>query len=228
MPRADDIRASGMTGAGEAAQSETDKVLQGLDNQVEEERERTIGALSFSRMRLSWRPEDRAQMAQIRNTVDRVLLNHFADAYALMVDIFDIVREKEADSYGEVKTDNLGLPVYKRALTGGFVEDWTRLTTREKEHFLFRITTSQFSWKQARDDLWAESLFAKAMFTETFARSYDQGYSGTIEDRTARANSVAAEERYFAVYTAYLSRKADSIIQSLDFLALRIRDTLHE
>lgn len=225
--RTDEVRATGKTGGAEAAEAEAEEILQAMSNETEEERERTIVPLSFARMRLEWRPEDRVQMTHIRTVVDGMLIDEFPDTYALMHELFDIVRERVVNERtGEFKVDMYDLPVWKMSNTGRPIEDYAKLTMRDRENFLFRITTQLFLWSQKQADLWAESLFAKAQFTEKHAIEYGRGVSGTIEDRTAAANRRTAEERYFAIFTAYLSRKADVLIRSMERIEQRLKDTL--
>jgi len=226
MPTLDRVRKSGKTGANEAAEEAAEELLAEPDNDLPEEDAR-YGRLSFSRMRIDWTKEDVMQMTALRIAVDQKLQEDFAGAYAVMFDLYVLVREQEVDEKtGEFRKDINGLPVWKRTRSGAPIEDWTRLTSREKENFLFRITTQVFEWSQYSANLWAESMFAKAEWTEAHAIGYTEGIGGTVDDRTAHANRKSAEERYFAVYMAAISRKAEAIVRSMEMLSRRLAETL--
>jgi hypothetical protein len=227
MPRRDDVRVSGKTGAAEAGEDQAKAMLEGMDNQLAEERERTLSALSFSRMKTDWRSEDYAELALLKKLGDGILDNAFGQAYEIMFELYDVVREPEVDEQtGEIKLDRDRRPIWKRTVSGGYSEDWSRLTLKQREDFVFRISGQIFYWEQRKADLWLEAMVAKALMTERFSVGYDEVISGTIEDRTARANMRSAEDRYFAIYTGYISRKADGIVRSMEMLCRRISETL--
>lgn len=225
--RHDEVRISGKTGGREAAEKESSEMLKALEPELPEDRERSISALTFSRMRLNYSQEEKAQFVQLNDIAERRMVLHFADAYAIMNDLYDVVRTHEVDdSTGLVKTDRYGLPVWKRTLSGYPAEDWSQLTHRQKEDFLFKITTSLFKWKQEQAEFWVSAMMTKAEFTEKFSVEYGKSMSGTIEDRTAAANIRSAEEKYFAIFRTYISKKADAIVESMEMLGQRLKDTL--
>ena len=133
-----------------------------------------------------------------------------------MFDVYATVRTQAADANGEPQVDQFGLPLWVKTNSGGWEEDFTRLTSKAKEDFLFKITTNIFDWQQRSTDLWGEAMFAKAQWEERFAIAYDDGLSGTIDDRRARGNKDAADERYFAIFLSLMSRKAEAIVRSMD------------
>lgn len=192
-----------------------------------EERARKWASPTFSRMNTEWGGEHRAMVQRIHATVDGVILQRFADAYRVMNDLYDVVREQDYDeATGVAKFDQWGHKVWRRSPTGSYYEDWSRLTTRQKEDFLFRITGDIFLWSQEAADLWGEAMFAKGIWQEAFSTAFDAPMSGTVEDRTAVGNIKSAEERYFAIFTSLLSRRADAIVRSLELLGQRIKDSL--
>lgn len=221
-------RASGQSQAAEVAEEQALVLVEPLEEEVlPEERGRMFETMGFSRVRMTWQDGADAMVARIREVVDDAILTHFTDAYSIMSDLYDVVREQEVDqATGELVTDPYGMPVHVRTPSGGYYEDWSRLTDRQREDFLFRITTSLFAWEQRAADLWGEAMFAKAVWTEAFAIGYDAPVKGTIEDRTARANVESAEDRYFAILQSLLSRKADALVRSMTLLSQRLKDTM--
>lgn len=215
----------------DAAVRETQDAAEQAEEQVEEqvldaERRRMFKTPGFARMRLDWEGDDRAVVQRAQSSVEGRINRLFADALGLMYDLYDVVRTPEATEDGERKVDHLGLTVWKRKPSGDFEEDWTRLTQRQKEDFLFRITTRLFDWEQRAADLWMDSMFAKAQWEESFAYAYDRPLAGTIDDRRAKGNIDSAEERYFAIYQSALSRRADAIVRTMGLLGQRLKDTL--
>ena len=169
-------------------------------------------------------------MDRVQGVIEGKVVEVFKDALGLMNEIWDVVREQEINTAtGELLVDPYGFPVWRRdPISGRYFEDWSRLTYKQREDFLFQITTTLFDWEQRRERLWTEAMFGKAMFTERFAIEYDAPMSGTIDDRNAVGNVKAAEDRYFALMLTSVSRRADAIVRTLNNLALRLRDTIQQ
>lgn len=220
-------RASGQTAAAEEAKEATDDLDQPMEHDLPEDRPRSRHRTPvFARMRTEWNREDHLVVQRAQVAVDERIQRAFAGAFEVMNEVYDIVREPEVDDGGEVIRDRWGWPVWARNDYGGFVEDFTRLTVKQKEHLLFKITTRIFEWEQAAADAWGEAMLAKAAFEEQFAIGFDKSSKGTVDDRKAQGNLEAREERYFAIFVSTYSRKADAIVRSLTLLGQRLRDTL--
>src|SRR5690606_7956211 len=124
---------------------------------------------SLSRMSTSW-GEDEEVVQQLLSGIDGIILSRFSEAYLIMEEIYEVVREPMVDERtGEVLSDHLGLTQWRRSPVGGYVEDWSRLGIKQREHFIYRIVTNHFIWSQNAADLWTESMFAKAVWQESFA-----------------------------------------------------------
>lgn len=215
--------------ANREAEGQADAMDQPDDDRVlPEERGEWFNSPGFRRMKTEWSGEDKAQLDRVQGVIDRRIFDLFKPAYALMSDLYDIVREPEADTAtGEIKKDPYGFVIWARdPITGLYIEDWSRLTITQRENFLFRIAGSLYEWELAAVDMWTEAMFAKGIFTERFAIEYDRPMTGTIDDRNAVGNVKAAEERYFALMMTACSRKADAIVRTLTNLQLRLKDTL--
>lgn len=215
-----------------AADEEADKVVGGVDEAMEEEildieRALTFQSTALSRMRTTWQEENQASMVRIRSAVEDAFLDAFMDAHLVMEDLYGVVREPVIDpETGEVQQDAHGLTVWVKDEYGRYVEDWNRLGHKEREHFLLHLTTHLFEWEQRAADIWAEAMFAKSVWTESFAHFFDEARGGTVDHRNARGNMKSAEDRYFAVYYSVLSKKADSLTRSLERITLRLRDSM--
>lgn len=221
-------RASGHTPAEEVTREESREADKPTAPELPDERERRFRTPGFSRMRTDWRGPDAVIMTAVHNAVNRRIAHEFSDAYSIMHELYDVVREPVVEG-DEPVVDEYGWPVWRQTPTGNFVEDWSRLTSKERERFLYQLTTRLFDWSQRAAEGWGESMMAKVIWEESFAAGYESlppisATRPTIDDRTNRARLVSSEQRYFAVFLAYYSRKADSIVRNLELLAQRLKD----
>lgn len=205
----------------------------GMDTPMEvethEERTREMKTPGFARMRTDWEGPDAATVKGVIEVVNNRLLVTFADAYQIIYEVYEIVREPEVDEHGEVITDRHGFPVWRRTASGAPVEDFTRMTVRQKENILFQITTRVFDWEQRAADVWGEAMFAKAQWEEAFAEGFTHAKDTkriTDEMGTQHARISAREERYLAIFKSLYSRKADALVRSLTLLGQRLKDVL--
>lgn len=198
------------------------------DVRVHEDHTRELRTPGFSRMRTDWHGEDAVQINGLKYIVDGRILALFQDAFVLMNDLWDIVREPQRDpDTGFPVKDAHGFNVWARTESGAFIEDYSKLGIREREDLLFRITTNIFEWKQQAADLWGEAMFSKALWEEAYSRGFTEPTGRlTVDDRTNRARVYATEERYFSIFQTLLSRKADAVVSSVELLAQRLKDVL--
>lgn len=222
------VRASGETTAEETTKEVAEQFAEpiqvpNLPGEDPKSRFRTPG---FSRMRTSWSREDAIILQGAKDAVQGQIMRNFADAYEVMNQVYDLVRTPEVDANGVVQTDQYGFVIWARTPAGGYDEDFTRLTLKQREDLLFRITTRLFEWSQRAANAWSEAMFAKAQWEERHSISFDAPMQGTIDDRRAYANVEAAEERYFAIFLSTYSRRADAVCRSMELLGQRIKDSM--
>lgn len=220
-------RVSGKT----AAEENAEEGYQNLDKEVDsavlpEERDLDFSTPGFSRMRTDWKSGEAAVLARVRTAAQERLYAEFADAYSIMSDLYDLVRTPMLNEEGEPYLDPYGFIIWKRMESGSYEEDWSRLTSKQQEEFIFRITTQTFEWSQRAADIWGEAMFAKAIWAESYAIEFDAPHTGTEAVRKARGDMKAAESRQFAIFVAYASRKADALIRTMDNLNLRLSQVL--
>lgn len=224
-------RASGATQAEEvvkAVSEGNDKDEAAEDPAASDDSPRSIfRAPGFHRMSFQWSGEDGRIVAQAQSVVEDRIRANFQDAYQIMFELFMIVRKPVInEGTGEIVADRFGFPEWQRTQAGDWVEDWSALSRKDKEDFLFKITTRLFAWELRAAEAWGEAMFAKAMWEERFAISYDAPVHGTIEDRTAKGRIGASEERYFGIFQTLYSRKADAIVRVMNLLGQRLKDTM--
>lgn len=216
------------TPAAEAAVREASKEAdETMEVDVHQDRTREMKTPGFSRMRTDWHGPDATQISALKAIVDGRILVLYSDAFVIMNEVYDLVREKQADSDGVILVDSHGFPIWERHPSGAFVEDFTVLTLGQKEDLLFRITTRLFEWQQTRADLWGEAMFAKAQWEEAMAIGFDDPPGRlTVDDRTQKGRLYSRDERYFAIFRSLLSRRADAVTSSLELLGQRLKDSL--
>jgi hypothetical protein len=231
MSDPDQIRASGSTQNDEVTEAEAGS----LEETVEQSLDLTTlnvepTRATFTRIRTDWTGEEGDVVASLHGQIDTIMHSTFPDVYQLLEELYDIVRTPEVDAEGHPILDLHGKKVWSRNFYGDWHEDWSKLTRMEQEHFMFRITTRLTIWRQRSDKLWMEALLAKARWEERFSVAYGAasfaGRRDTIESRTSHAKADAAEERYFAVYTAAVSRRSASLVGSMELIAQRIKDVM--
>jgi hypothetical protein len=205
---------------------------QGLEPDLPPDRTRQFTHTSFSRMRTGWRGDDDTRLAEVKAIADDIIRSEFADAFAVIERIHRYVRTPVVDpSTGEIRAYPDGTPMWEADETGMPSENWGQLGDTERQGILLTIATWLFEWEIRSVDKWAEAMFAKVQWEETFARGFialpGASITGkpTIDDRTQWGHQFSAEERYFAVFRSVLSRKADALVRSMNRLARLLEGT---
>jgi hypothetical protein len=222
----DSVRISGKTTSEEVTADQRDQLDEQINPELPDERERKFQRAGFSRPKMEWTPEQRLNIVSMHQAVNDRLLQTFEDAYRVMHELFELIREPVMVN-GEVIRDRNGNPEYRKTAAGLPVEDWGKLTSRERERFLYLITTRLFVWEQRATEAWAESMYAKVEWEMSFSDGFaklEQGQKDTIEGRTAQGKLNAREDHYMAIFVTYYSRKADSLVRSMERLSQRLKD----
>jgi len=217
-------RKSGKTGAEEDAITAAQEMPRDMTDALPDEEVEQVRTPKFMRMRTSWTRDEGLLMRQVFSECDTIIGNTFGDAMVILGEIMDLIREPLTIE-GEIQHDRDGKPLYRRNAYGGYVEDFTRLTSRQMADFFGRITIRLFAWEQEAANMRGAALFAKAAFEEQYAIAYDEPVGRvTVEGRQAIANSDAAEERYHAVFRTIVSHRADAVVRSMERISQRLKD----
>lgn len=203
--------------------AEADKTM---SVEMHDDKTRNFRRLGLSRMKREWSPDESVEMDGIHQKVDDLMLKMFGEAYLVINEIYEVVRFQLADEDGVLLVDRHGFPLWERTPSGAFVEDYSRLTSRQMQNYLFKITTRLFDWKQKQAELWGEAMLAKALWEESFSVSYDNSSGKAVEDRTQKGRLGSREERYFGIFLAMVSKKADYLVNSLELLSQRLKDVV--
>jgi hypothetical protein len=202
-----------------------------VEPDIPPDRARGFTHTGFSRMRITWLDDDQERLAIVRATANDIIQAEFRVAFAVLDMLHRQVRRPLADSDGVVQTYDDGSPKWELDEYGVPTENWGRLDPRTRENAMHVIAVFLVEMELKAVDLWAEAMFAKVIWEEKFAKNFtalpkDQ-LSGkpTIQDRTQWGHRNSTEERYFAVFCAVLSKKADALVRSMNRLYKLLENT---
>jgi hypothetical protein len=197
---------------------------EGLEASVAGDRMTRFGKQGFARMRRTWNVEDGYVIDVIMADANKIIRDTFPVAFALMNKIYETVRFCKCDEEtGLVLVGPDGGPQWETGPDGEPLEDWTRITDKDRNNWLDFITMHLFEWEQIAQQLWGKSMFARGKWEESFSLAYQSGLSGsTVEDKTQYGQSTAMESRYFGIFQTMVSRQAEALVRSMT----RIQDLL--
>jgi hypothetical protein len=183
------------------------------------DRMRLFSQTGFSRMKLTWAPDEAAVMQRIWAESDRVIEAYFGEAFDILELIYKAVRvPKPGADPGEVMTDAHGRTQWLLDEEGRPVEDWTRLGDKQRDTFLNQLMINLFAWEQTAAKLWGDAMFAKGLWEEKFSSTFfaAPGSRPTEADRTQHGRRSSMQERYFAVFKSMVSRRAEAVVKSMN------------
>lgn len=224
------VRQSGKTPAEEATEEQVEDYGQPVAVELPEERATKFRTQGLSRIRTDWQPEDQVVVQRVQTLTEQRLGEEFADLYGVLYELYDIVREKKTDPHtGAVIRDNDGLPEWRVRRNGNYIENWENLSKKQVSNFLFTITTSLIMWSQRAANIWLESMVAKTDWEIAFSEGFESikpisATKPTVQDREARGKLDSKEEKYFALYQTYYSKRAEALVRYMELLGQRLKD----
>jgi hypothetical protein len=161
-------------------------------------------------------------MHEVLAVTEQIIRAEFHVAFAVMETLYRKVRSPLVDGEtGEVLAYDDGSPKWETDEYGVPVENWSRLDPDTRSNMRHLLTAYLVEWEMRAADKWAEAMFAKVAWEERFAHGFTAlpgiQITGkpTIQDRTEWGRRLSVEERYFAVFCATLSKKADTLVNSM-------------
>lgn len=185
---------------------------------------------NFSRMKLDWSPDEKAQMQRLLGFADGALREKFPEIYDLLDDeLYPAVREPQLhpDTQQPLR-DLAGNVMWKRDEHNRIIERYDRLGDAEARQILYKIGTQLIAWRQRRDMLHGEAMFAKGLWEEVFSNGYISARGGrlTVDDKTQAGRLASMDERYFSIFKSMISRRADSLVYSMERIEEMLMKTL--
>lgn len=167
----------------------------------------------FTKIRFSWKPEDRAILDRIRISADDMFQKAFAEAIET-IDAFYLQLRIPEQRDGVVVTGADGRPVWKKE-NGHFVEDWNQLTGQDVEQTLARLARLRMFLAPQVNQLFLDALYARHVASDAYDDAWFEIMDGTQGDRSARSNRASRQDRYAAYFRFYLHSVADTFMKEI-------------
>ena len=168
----------------------------------------------FTKVRFSWRPEDRAALEQIRMSADGVFEEAFGYAITLIDDFYMSLRIPEQRN-GVVVRGADGRIVWKKNERGQFVEDWNQITGQDVEHTLANLARLKMEVAPQVNQLMLEALYARTVASDVYDDEWVAIMDDTIPGRTARSNRANRTDRYHAYFRFYIYSVAKTFLDEI-------------
>mgnify|MGYP000924388095 CR=1 FL=1 len=156
---------------------------------------------------IEWEPEDKEQLSVIMGSLDRMMRGQYAQAFAVEKKLLDQVRTPIPSNAGGGWLMNPD---------GSYVEDWSRITIPDMEKFIQEASSWTFFSSQQVIDSYAEAVFAKFTYDDSYDDAYSSQLTGTIGDKQAKAKRRTKKERWLALYKTLAFKKSKEIIDRLE------------
>lgn len=177
----------------------------------------------FTKIRFTWRPEERAMLDGIECGSDRVFQELFADAIDEVDSFFAALWVPETDpNTGIARRDVNGRLVWRRNSDGKPLEDWDQLTGQDVEQVLMNLERVKLEIVPRINQLFLEALFARHSASDAYDDAWTSVMEGTQGDRTARSNRESRQDRYHAYFRYYIWSMSNVFLQEITMFMRRL------
>ena len=169
----------------------------------------------FTKIRFSWRPEDKAILERIRIAADsqfQEMCESFINAIDGFYSSLWVPEQRLPDGRTVWKTDQHGNPV----------EDWSQLTGQDIEQTLMNMQRIKLQVAPMVNELFLNALYARHVASDTYDDTWTSVLDGTQGDRTARSNRESREDRYHAYFQYYLWSTANTFVNEVTNFMVRL------
>jgi hypothetical protein len=173
----------------------------------------------FTKIRFSWRPEDRAILDRIRISAEAMFEEAFTDAITVIDEFYAalrVPRQREVDGVMVVVKDATGRIVWETDELGKPVERWSQLTGQDVEQTLANLDRFKFSLSPQVNQLMLEALYARHVAGDVYDQTWGDIMDGTQGDKTAKSNKESRVDRYHAYFRFYLYSVADTFLKEVN------------
>lgn len=168
----------------------------------------------FTKIRFSWRPEDRAILERIRVAADTVFTEGFADLIGVVDDFYAQLWVPEQRN-GIVVRSAEDRIVWQTDEAGDPIEDWSQLTGQDIEHTLVNLARLRMQLVPQVNQLMCEAVLARHSASDAYDDAWESLLEGTQGDRAARANRGSRQDRYFAYFKFVIYSQAKSLLDEV-------------
>jgi hypothetical protein len=176
----------------------------------------------FTKIRFSWRPEDRAFLDRVRVSADAVFQECFADAITIIDGFYASLWVPEVDANGMVRRAADGRPVWQKDENGSPLEKWDQLCGQDIEQALMGLQHVKMQVEPQINKLFLEAIHARTVASDIYDDAWVGVMEGTQGDRTARSNRESRKDRYHAYFRFYLWSVTDSFMKEINQFCRRL------
>lgn len=169
----------------------------------------------FTKIRFSWKPEDRVILDRIRIAAEAMTEDAFAEQIDVVDDFFLQLRVPEQRD-GIVVRGADGRPVWQTDDAGNPIERWSQLTGQDIEHTLANLERLRFSVAPRVNELFLEALYARHVASDVHDEAWGKVMDGTQGDKSARSNRASQVDHYASYFRFYLYSTAKTLLDEID------------
>lgn len=178
----------------------------------------------FSRISFRWHTSDQLILTQIRGAAELQWERQMSPAYQILDRLYEEMRTPEQTDQGVVKLDQGGRPIWKKDPTTGLIIETTeQLTGQDIEKALLDLHKLKMVVSEQTNHLLTETMLARYVMKDKEDDLWDHILEGTINDRQAKVNREARQQKYhyffhWLLYTnsSTFLKEIISLIKTLD------------
>lgn len=170
----------------------------------------------FSKIRFSWKAEDRAILERIRMSGDAMFEQAFTEAIESIDWFYTQLRVPKVDASGVNVKDADGRLVWETDELGKPIERWSQMTGDDVEKTLVDLERIRFVVAPQVNQLFLEALMARHIAQDTHDETWAGMMDGTVQDKTSKANRTSRVDRYHAYFRFYLYSTAKTFLDEID------------
>lgn len=175
----------------------------------------------FSKIRFTWRAEDRATLDRIQMSAEAMFDQAFADAIDAL-DWFYLQLRVPATKDGQLLTDAMGRTVWVQGPDDKPLESWSQLTGQDIEQTLVNLDRIRFTLVPQVNKLFLEALYARHVSQDIYDEKWTKVMDGTQGDKTASSNKESRVDRYHAFFRFYLYSVAKTFLDEITAFQKRL------
>jgi hypothetical protein len=177
----------------------------------------------FTKIRFSWRPEDRAALERVRASADGMFAEAFEGTIQIIDQFYEMLRVP-ATREGIVVRDTTGRTVWQRDDQNRIIERWSQLTGQDIEFTLLNLERVKLTLAPKVNSLMLEALYARQIAGDISDEAWLGIMEGTQGDKTAKANRESRMDRYHAYFRFYLYSVADAFLKEVNAFMKLLND----
>lgn len=181
-----------------------------------------MGTSIFSKIRFSWRTQDRDIRDRFHAAAQAAFLELFADAITAADDLYASLRVPQTNEHGVVVRGPDGRPLWRTDERGRPVEDLDQLTGQDIHLAILNLQRVLFEVTPRVESLMIDAVIAHNIAKDHYDDAWFSMVEGTQGDRTARANRESREDRWHSFFRYALYHSAKSFLDEINAFIRRL------